>query len=361
METASPEQPVAKDWPPDPKALGGQVRTVCLVLIALCVVGATLYFLRPILTPLFIALFFFFLLKPVTSAVARWRIPYWIAYPVLTVLLVLALLVIGDVVQSSAHSFHKRWPEYQKRLVSVVDDYARLTGHADEDGRFDWEKQSLQELLNFSSGDLIKQAATHTLDFTEVAVLAVFYLLFIFMEANKLPQRIDRALKPGAAERTRQVMKNIDDGIKGYLVVKTGISLGLGITTGLLCYFFGVDFWPLWALVMFLGNYITYVGSIVALVPPIVLAFLQLSPITATVFAGVFTGVRFLWIDYLEMRFSGKQLNISPLILLLSLAIFGLLWGVVGMVLAVPIVTATKIILFNFQSTRHLAILGSEE
>jgi len=361
MQTAITDRPVITDPAPDPNTVGERVRTVCLVLITLCVIGATLYFLRPILTPLFIALFLFFLLKPVTDAVARWRIPYWAAYPVLCALLVLLLLAIGDMVQANARSFEKRWPEYQERLLSVVDAYARLTGRADEEGRFDWEKQSLQELLSFSSGDVVKMAATHTLDFAEVAVLVLFYLFFLFMEANKLPQRMRRALKPEAAGRAQQILKNIDEGIKGYLLVKTGISVGLGITTGLLCYLFGVDFWPLWAVLMFLANYITYVGSIAALVPPIALAYLQLSPLTATAFAAVLISTRFAWIDYLEIRFSGRQLNISPVLLLLSLAVFGLLWGVVGMVLAVPIITAVKIILFNFESTRHLAILGSEE
>src|SRR5260370_32374905 len=113
MQTAITDRPVNTDPTPDPKTVGERVRTVCLVLITLCVMGATLYFLRPILTPLFIALFLFFLLKPVTGAVARWKIPYWVAYPVLCVFLVLVLLVIGDMVYSSARSFQERWPEYE--------------------------------------------------------------------------------------------------------------------------------------------------------------------------------------------------------------------------------------------------------
>ncbi len=193
MQTANTDRPVNTEPTPDPQTVGERVRTVCLVLITLCLVGTTAYFLRPILTPLFIALFLFFLLKPVTDAVARWRIPYWAAYPVLCILLVLVLLVVGDMVHSNALSFEKRWPEYQQRILGGVDIYARLTGRADEEGRFDWEKQSLQELLNFSSGDLVKRAATQTLESTEVVVLALFYLFFLFLEAAKLPERIRRA------------------------------------------------------------------------------------------------------------------------------------------------------------------------
>jgi predicted PurR-regulated permease PerM len=107
---------------------------------------------------------------------------------------------------------------------------------------------------------------------------------------------------------------------------------------------------------------VTYIGSMVALVPPIGLAYLQFdSWIPATVFAGLLVLNRFLWIDFVEIRFSGKQLNISPLLLLVSIMLFGWMWGVVGMVLAVPLVTVTKIILLNFETTRHWGRLISEK
>src|ERR1700685_4020629 len=93
MQTVNTDRPVNTEPTPDPKTVGERVRTACLVLITLCLVGTTAYFLRPILTPLFTSLFLFFLLNPVTDAVARWRIPYWAAYPVLCIFLVLVLLV----------------------------------------------------------------------------------------------------------------------------------------------------------------------------------------------------------------------------------------------------------------------------
>jgi predicted PurR-regulated permease PerM len=147
-----------------------------------------------------------------------------------------------------------------------------------------------------------------------------------------------------------------------YLTVKTGVSFGLGATAGLLGYFFGLDFWMLWGLLMFFSNYITYIGSIVGLIPPVALAFVQFSnPWAATTLALLLVAARVFWIDYVEIALSGKHLNVSPLVLLLSLAFFGWLWGVVGLLLAVPLVTAVKIVLLSVQRTRHFGILLSED
>jgi predicted PurR-regulated permease PerM len=359
MMTEQGKKPEAHPWA---RLAGEQTRTVCLLVIAVCVAGVALWLLGHILTPLLIALFLFFLSRPVAEEVVRWRVPRWVAYPLLFVLVLLMILLFGTVIYSNAGAFHDRLPLYQQKLVPWVNAFAQLTGHANPEGHFDWDRRSLQELFELSWQQFFKYVFGTTLGFVETSFLVLFYLLFIFVEAEKLPKRVRRAYPPEAAAKILHIGRNIEDGIKRYLVLKTGVSLGLGITTGVLAYLFGLDFWPLWAVLMFLANYITYVGSIVALVPTIALAYLQFtSPVAATVLAVLLVLNRLFWIDYVEIRFSGKHLDISPLLLLVALALFGWLWGVVGMVLAVPLVTAAKIVLFNFERSRHFAILVSEE
>ena len=356
------EQGKKPDAPPWHRLVGERTRTVCLVVIAVCVVGWALAQLKPILSPLLIALFLFFLSRPVAEEVLRWRVPRWIAYPLLAALMLLVFLLLGSVAYSNVSAFQARLPHYHDRVVVGVNALARLTGRADPEGRLEKELGSLAELFELSWKEFFAFVFGTALGFVETWVLVVFYLVFLFVEAAKLPRRVRRAYPPELAAKVLHIARNIDAGIKRYLVVKTGVSLGLGITTGVLACLFGLDFWPLWGVLMFLANYITYVGSIVALLPPIALAYLQFnSPAGATVLAALLVGSRVFWIDYVEIRFSGKRLDISPLLLLLALALFGWLWGVVGMVLAVPLVTATKIILFNFERSKHFAILVSEE
>lgn len=261
------------------------------------------------------------------------------------------------------------------RLVNsfqkVLDDF-RGTKPSEQNLPPKTEQQRLGEMLTtfFSEGatQFVNGLIGTSLEFLEIAVMTIFYLFFILIEAHKLPKRIKRGFNYESTQTLMEMGASIQRSIEQYLRIKTGVSFGLGITTGLIGMFFGLDFWLLWAGFMFISNYVTYIGSMVALVPPIAIAFLQIgpnSPPGATTGAIIMTTLmianRFFWIDYVEIKFSGQQLNVSPVILLLSIGLFGALWGVIGMVLAVPLVTSVKIALSQFESTSHLASLISED
>jgi AI-2 transport protein TqsA len=231
-----------------------------------------------------------------------------------------------------------------ERLVSMVRDFFR---------------EGSKEFINGIIGT--------SLEFLEIGVMTIFYVFFILIESYKLPQRIKRGFAYESTQTLMEMGSSIQRSIEQYLRVKTGVSLGLGATTGLIGLLFGLDFWLLWAGFMFLSNYVTYIGSMVALVPPIAIAFLQIPDSNSNAIYGavvmsiLMVANRFFWIDYVEIKLSGQQLNVSPVILLLSIGLFGALWGVIGMVLAVPLVTSVKIALSQFESTEHLASLLSED
>jgi AI-2 transport protein TqsA len=193
--------------------------------------------------------------------------------------------------------------------------------------------------------------------------MAAFYLFFIFLELQKLPKRIIKALSPASADRALAMGRRIDVEIRRYLAVKTGVSLGMAAVAGGIGWAFRLDFWFLWAVLTFLANYVTYVGSVVACVPPIAVAFLQpdIGPTAAAVLAVLIIVNRLFWIDYVEIVFTGKHLNVSPLLLLFAIVAFGWLWGVVGMVLSVPLVTALRITLLSFDDTKAYGVLMSED
>jgi predicted PurR-regulated permease PerM len=356
------KEPAAKsNGPPRGRALGERARTVCLLVIAVVVVGFALKQLGAILTPLLVALFLFFLIKPLGDAVVARRVPRWVAYPLLFVLAGLLILLFGTVVYTNVAGFLDRLKEYQGKIKGWADALARLVGQANAEGQFAWEQRYVADLFEWSR-QFFGVALGTTLGLLESSVMVIFYLFFIFLEVEKLPKRVRRAYPPESAEKVLEIGRNINDGIKRYLVAKTVVSVGLAATTATLGYLFDLDFWLLWGAFMFLANYITYVGSMAALVPPVALAFLQFrSPAAAAVLTALLVANRFLWIDFVEMRYLGRHLNISPLLLLLALAGFYWMWGVVGMVLAVPLVTAAKIVLFNFEKSKPLAILLSEE
>ena len=124
----------------------------------------------------------------------------------------------------------------------------------------------------------------------------------------------------------------------------------------------GVDFPQLWAFLIFIFNFIPYVGSLLATIMPAIFSVFQFATIAPFfwVFAGVMT-IQILVGNYIEPRIVGKTLNISPLIVILSLSFWGAIWGIIGMLLSVPITTVLVIVMAYFPGTRNIAILFSEK
>lgn len=394
------------------------VITTCLVVIALCIGGYAFSYLKAVLSPLLIALFIFFLTNPIVRFFRARNYSPSFAYFIVLLMTVVTFFGFGFAIFGNIQSINKSLVKYQGNIERVVNDLSspimqtldylglapkKKTNDAainpakpesrptqaepppDDDSQSDGDpseklgeqslppqmgQQSPQEQLRDVLNDLFRQVSREgvnqvigtSLEYLEISVMTIFYLLFILVEAHKLPQRIKRGFAYESTQTLMEMGSSIQRSIEQYLRVKTGVSFGLGMTTGLIGMIFGLDFWLLWAGFMFLSNYVTYIGSMVALVPPIAIAFLQFqSTPLAIVLAVLLIANRFFWIDYVEIRLSGQQLNVSPVILLLSIGLFGALWGVIGMVLAVPVITSVKIALAQFDSTSHLASLLSED
>ncbi len=338
-----------------PAAESRRTSTAALVVIAAILSVSAFTFLSKIIFPVIIALFLFYIIRPPAEAMIAWRIPAWVSYLILFLTVMILFVLLGQVVYLNALSFRDRFPDYQHRLLEIA---ARVAPNKSS-GTI---TTRLGEFLNTSSQEVYLYIAGTAFSFLELALVVFFYLLFIILNAEKVGKRVQRAFLPETADSLIRIGRGISDGIQQYMKVKTRVSLGMACVAGILMYFFKLDYWPLWVFLAFILNYITYVGSIAALIPPIALAYLQFdSAWSATFLALLVTANRFFWIDYVEVRASGKQLNLDPVLLLVSLAYWGWFGGVLGLLLAVPMLTCLKIGLAQFDRTRRWALLISEE
>jgi predicted PurR-regulated permease PerM len=159
-----------------------------------------------------------------------------------------------------------------------------------------------------------------------------------------------------------EVADSINRAISEYLAVKVKASLLVAVPVGLLCWGFGITGAATWGVVTFFGNFLPYVGPLISVVPPVALAFLEFDalgpPVAFTVLLLAINGVT---ANVIEPAMTGKALNLSPLIVLIGLAFWSLLWGLVGMVLAVPLTVIFKIILEHTPATRPFALLMSDQ
>ena len=328
--------------------------------------------LKGIFQPFFIALGIYFVLKPGSDYLSKNGFPIGLSY--LTMLLSTFLVIIA----SGYLAFDQ--------VSELADDEEQIKKYNDKlDKRWDQIKappvigSSITESLNSSNGTFTEDLAEMGLlsDDSGIADLAggvvssvggllamgltvTFFLIFIIFEASFLPGRIERAWPGGVSGRVQDMQIQIQESINTYVVVKTGVGLGTAGIAGIILFAFGIDLWFTWALLTFILNYVPYIGSLIATIPPLILGFVTLPPVAWFVLLILLVSNQQLWGSIIETKWAGRALDISPVLLLLTTAYSYWVWGILGMVLVVPFTVIFKIILENIEPTRPIAILLAE-
>jgi predicted PurR-regulated permease PerM len=267
------------------------------------------------------------------------------------------LLTVGVVIGSSLNTFSEVLPFYQARMHEQVMSLKALlaTKHVLV------TEKVLTEYLN--PGSVISLVAGFLTGMGSVLsdiILVLLTVTFILLEASSFPIKL-RSVLGDPQLNFPQVTKFVND-IRRYMIIKTIISLVAGILIGLWLYILGVDFPILWGFVAFVLHYIPYLGQILASIPAVLLALLQLGPGSAALAAAGYLVVGFTLGNMVEPRLMGRQLGLSTLVVFLSLMLWGGLLGPIGVVLCVPITMSLKFAFESSERTLWIAVLlGSEK
>lgn len=335
---------------------------IVLFASSLIVVALTVLLLvegRDLLIPLAVAIVIWYVLNALANFYRRlgrgaWYPPGWLCMTasILTVLLALALfaeMISGNIAAVSAAA-----PQYQINLERLIARGSAFVGFAQPpDIAHIFEEINLRNLAAGFAG----AAAAFAGNFGIILI----YVLFLLAEQSSFDAKI-RALFPDEEHRedVRGLLHRMQVQIQTYLAIKTLMSLLTGGISCLILLAIGVDFAVFWGFVIFLLNYIPTVGSLLGIVLPALLTLVQfptLGPF-AIVLAGIGT-TQIVIGNFIEPRLMGTQLNISPLVVILSLALWGTIWGIAGMFLCVPLMVILMIALAYFERTRPIAILLS--
>ncbi|MEP1929776.1 MAG: AI-2E family transporter, partial [Roseibium sp.] len=167
---------------------------------------------------------------------------------------------------------------------------------------------------------------------------------------------------PEKAKRAMDVIREINTRISDYLAMKTLINVILGGISFVILYAHGTDFALFWAVMIGLLNYIPYVGAYIGVFFPVVLSLAQFGSLPVTLSLAAFlTGAQVILGNIVEPRFIGRQVNLSPVVVLIALSVWTALWGISGAILAVPMTSVMAIILGSFGTTRFLAVLLADQ
>ncbi len=363
MRSGAPGPPLP---PIAPSQFQRQLTVATLGLLLLVLLGFVLKACASILQPLFIAGLLVYLILPVHQRLVRWRVPSAVAY-VLIVVFVLGLFVgVGSLVyRNFAELSGERLTLYEERLDTLARSVVRRLPFAVADPD-NWHTRNLLK-VDFGPdshlGQVLRAAVGNFLEFLTATFVVLIYLIFLIAERVSLPGRVARAFGEARGKEFMAVVEAINRAVHDYVALKTFVSFLQGFLSFIVLAAFGVDFAVMWGVLIFLFNFIPYIGSFVAVSLPIALSFLQYAeepwkPLLSTILLLLIQRA----VDNLvEPRLTGQKLNLSPLLVLLALAFWGWLWGVVGMILAVPLTVIGKIILANIEATRPVARLISNE
>ena len=333
---------------------GNRLRTLSHGAIFLTILILALIHLRPVLEPFIIAVFIFFLLAPGAHWLNDRGMPLFPAYALVVSGLATLFLLVGMWLYQDLSTFLEGTEQYAQKFDELM---AKWEGETVLGFTISFEGLSISESQIDST---VLSLFGEISNFVSLALTVFVFLVFIILEAETLPKRLAAAYPSDTEENLKVILSDIGEGVFRYVILKTAVSLGAGVVTAVILIAMGIPGWLLWSMLTFLLSYVPYIGSLVALIPPAILGFLLLEPTSAIILVVLLIAKEQIWGQFIENKLFGSSLDISPIVLLLVTAFWFWLWGIMGMILAVPMAVIAKIILSNIPETRPISILLSE-
>ncbi|MDI3503421.1 MAG: transport protein TqsA [Candidatus Cloacimonadota bacterium] len=339
---------------------------ILLTIIAIPVVVIIFRTLKSIFIPLVFAVFLSFVFAPLNRFLRERNVHISVVLTLMLVIIILLMLASTLLLTAATNSLVTGFPRYQANLMQRVQGW--MNSLSELSNRFNiaienYPQLDITQILSpgsFSISKTISNVATTTVGVGWNIILIVIFLLFIVAQDGRLTIKLKNVLKPEDQLRTTQTLKNIQLQIQKYLLTKTIISLCTAVTGMILMLLYGVDFVLVCGILLFVMNFIPNIGSVIASAIPIVICLLQTGFDLRTIsFSILIIATQMLFGNVIEPKMQGQRLNLSPIMVLVSLIFWGWVWGIVGMVLAVPMTSAINIMLIQLDEKNLISAIIS--
>ena len=325
---------------------------VLLAAAAFVVVVAGMKAAVGIATPFLLALFVSIVFAPPLFALQNRGVPTWLALSIVIAGVVVIFLGFGAVVGSSVNDFTATLPAYEARLTEMS---AAALNNLESLGL----PVSLDEVRErMDAGAVMGLVGTLGSGLGGVLTNTLLILLttvFMLLEAASFRSKLSAIVDDPDASLAR--FEQIRSSVQRYLAIKTGTSLATGVLVGIWLMLLGVDFPLLWALLAFVLNYVPNIGSVIAAIPAVILALVQLGWGAAGLTAVGYLAINFAIGSGIEPRLMGRSTGLSTLVVFVSLVFWGWVLGPVGMLLSVPLTMTAKVALEANESTHWVAVM----
>ena len=345
-----------------------------VLLFAALVIGvAGLKAAQAFFVPVFLAFFIATVSYPITGWLQRHKVPPAVAvfftvlvdFAFLAAVVVLGVTIVGDL--------QEKWDAeyYDLARAKILEANGAIAGKLDEWGVEDaveklnaFTNENLAELRSIKFGQIWSLGSGvvgRVLTFFATAGVVIILTIFMLSEAQGFSRRFG-AIQAARGPNFERLVGAMQD-TQRYLGIKTIISLATGVLAGVLCWVAGIDFFLLWGILAFVMNFIPAVGSLIASVPPILLALIAKDGGTtnAIVVACGYGLINMFLDNFVQPTLLGKRFGLSILVVVLCVLFWGWLWGLIGIVLAVPLTMILKVILDNSDEFRWVAVAIGQE
>lgn len=334
---------------------------ITAMLIIFCLILGILIVGKNFLIPIFIAIGVWFFFNAVANVFTKVKIkgkiaPLWLRYLFASLCIMLFTYGTVKIINTNIHELQSQMEFYTVNLENFEKYIYEKFGLK----KSDIPIPEIQDKFNVKY--LFSTLFDSLAGLVENTFLIILYLIFMLLEQHMFGEKIKMIFSGKISPTITKNFDKIKKSIESYILLKTSISLFEAILSYIIMSIIGVDFAMFWAFLIFILNFIPNIGSIIATAFPALLCLIQFDTITpALVVFFVLGFIQFTIGNFLEPKIFGKSMNISALVVILSLTFWGTIWGIIGMFLSVPITVILLIILGSFNETKPFAILLSDD
>ncbi|CAO81327.1 AI-2E family transporter [Candidatus Cloacimonas acidaminovorans] len=341
---------------------------ILLLIIALAVVAYILKTLKSIFIPLIFSIFLLFLFAPLINYLKKHKFPMVLILLITLVIIAVFLGLVILLIYAASNSLINGLPRYEDKFNALIAKGTEYLQNLATNWNINTENISIANIAQILSSGIISipQFLSNTVN-TLVSIiqnifLIIFFLIFLLLEIDKLPLRLRKATSKLSKEQTLDILQNIEKQIQNYLTIRTLVNLSAALLCMLWMLIFGVDFILVCGILLFVLDFIPDVGSVISSAIPILIYLMQSGfSFLWLIFALLIVATQMLIGNIIEPKLQGVQLNLTPIMVLVSLIFWGWLWGIVGMLICVPLTSAINIILKQVAPNNFISTLISSE
>jgi predicted PurR-regulated permease PerM len=340
------------------------IQTILMPILTLMVGTAFFHYARPIIVPLIIAAALTYVLLPLVDLLKRLKIPHTIAVVIVMLVVIGVVILLMILLFGQIADFAEAAPLYKEKIVEALNSFQQkfseylkyLPGGLSNPQAIDLDMKQLQNVTGYFFEGL--GSLTSALG----RILILFFLtLFMMIDSNLFQRKLKSTFGSKQMEATEEIIGEINRQFKGFIRAKFSVMIGLAVVVTIGLLIFRVKYAYIWGPLVGIMNLVPYIGSIVSAIPPIIVAGIQHNSILYMLWVALF----FLVIQFTEgniitPRLTSESVDLNTTAVLVSVMYWGWLWGFIGIVLAVPITVAVKIVCDHVEPLKPIGMmLGS--